>query len=59
MTGVSTACLMLAYEATKQALHPTITIWTSHLVTIGFTTALAVALRFVLQQQEDTRASAR
>ena len=53
VTGVSTACLMLAYEAAKQALHPAITIWTSHLATIAFTTALAVALRFVLQRQED------
>ncbi len=53
VTGVSTACLMLAYEATKQALHPSITIWISHFVTIGFTTALAVALRFVLQQREE------
>jgi diguanylate cyclase (GGDEF)-like protein/PAS domain S-box-containing protein len=53
VTGVSTGCLMLAYEATKQALHPTITLWTSHFLTIAFTTALAVALRFVLQRQED------
>ena len=52
-TGVSTACLMLAYEATKQALHPTLTLWTSHFVTIAFTTGLAVALRFVLQQREE------
>ena len=52
-TGVSTACLMLAYEATKQTLHPTITIWTSHFATIAFTTGHAVALRFVLQQREE------
>jgi diguanylate cyclase (GGDEF)-like protein/PAS domain S-box-containing protein len=44
---------MLAYEATKQALHPTLNIWSSHFLTIGFTTGLAVALRFVLQQQEE------
>ena len=53
VTGVSTACLMLAYEAAKQALHPAIALWTSHFVTIAFTTALAVALRFVLQQREE------
>src|ERR1022692_161007 len=53
VTGVSTACLMLAYEATKQALHPAIALWTSHFVTIAFTTALAVPLRFVLQQHEE------
>ena len=53
VTGVSTACLMLAYEATKQALHPTLNVWTSHFLTIAFTTLLAVALRFVLQQQEE------
>ncbi|MFZ0911833.1 MAG: EAL domain-containing protein [Candidatus Korobacteraceae bacterium] len=50
---MSTACLMLAYEAAKQALHPAIALWTSHFVTIAFTTALAVALRFVLQQREE------
>ncbi|MGA9646467.1 MAG: EAL domain-containing protein [Candidatus Korobacteraceae bacterium] len=44
---------MLAYEAAKQALHPAIALWTSHFVTIAFTTALAVALRFVLQQREE------
>ena len=53
VTGLSTACVMLAYEATKQALHPTLNIWSSHFLTIGFTTGLAVALRFVLQQQEE------
>ncbi|MFI5117148.1 MAG: putative bifunctional diguanylate cyclase/phosphodiesterase [Terriglobales bacterium] len=50
---MSTACLMLAYEAARQALHPAMALWTSHFVTIGFTTALAVALRFVLQQREE------
>jgi diguanylate cyclase (GGDEF)-like protein/PAS domain S-box-containing protein len=44
---------MLAYEAAKQALHPSLTIWTSHFTTIAFTTALVVATRFVLQRQED------
>jgi diguanylate cyclase (GGDEF)-like protein/PAS domain S-box-containing protein len=44
---------MLAYETTKQALHPAIPLWTSHFVTIAFTTALAVALCFVLQQREE------
>ncbi len=53
VTGVSTACLMLAYETSKQALHPAITLWTSHFATIAFTTALAVALCFVLQQREE------
>ncbi len=36
------AALMSAYEVLKQLLFPRITIWQSHLVTICFTTALAL-----------------
>jgi hypothetical protein len=39
--GVLAACIMLAFETTKQFFHPKITIWTSHGVTSLFTALMA------------------
>jgi PAS domain S-box-containing protein len=40
--GIATAALMFFFELSKQVLHPHITIWVSHFVTILFTTVLTV-----------------
>src|SRR5664279_2357616 len=53
VTGVGTACVMLVFEAAKQTVQPAIGIWTSHFATITFTTIIAVALSFVVQQREE------
>lgn len=41
ITSVSTMILMTIYEVVKQLLHPDITIWQSHMITIAFTTIVA------------------
>jgi diguanylate cyclase (GGDEF)-like protein/PAS domain S-box-containing protein len=53
VTGVGTACVMLVFEAAKQTVQPAIGSWTSHFATITFTTIIAVALSFVVQQREE------
>jgi two-component system cell cycle sensor histidine kinase/response regulator CckA len=40
--GAAAAALMFCYELAKQFLFPQITIWTSHFITIAFTTLLAI-----------------
>ena len=44
---------MLVFEAAKQTVQPAIGSWTSHFATITFTTIIAVALSFVVQQREE------
>jgi diguanylate cyclase (GGDEF)-like protein/PAS domain S-box-containing protein len=44
---------MLVFEAAKQTVQPALGIWASHFVTIAFTTLVAVALSFVIQQREE------
>jgi len=39
-------CVMFVFEAAKQALHPTMSIWTSHAITILFTTLAGGAVTF-------------
>jgi PAS domain S-box-containing protein len=46
--ALGTTALMSAYEITKQLIYPHITIWRSHLITIGFTSAIAVAAAYVV-----------
>ena len=41
ITSISTMVLMTIYEVVKQVLHPDITIWQSHMITIFFTTIVA------------------
>jgi diguanylate cyclase len=48
-----TFCIMLAFEAAKQALRPTITIWTSHAVTILFATLVAAVLSYAVLRKEE------
>jgi two-component system cell cycle sensor histidine kinase/response regulator CckA len=42
VVAITAATLMFLFELSKQTLFPRIAIWTSHAVTIGFTTLLAV-----------------
>jgi PAS domain-containing protein len=51
--GVIAACIMLAFETTKQFFHPKITIWTSHGITILFTTLMAGFIGLVLLKIEE------
>jgi diguanylate cyclase (GGDEF)-like protein/PAS domain S-box-containing protein len=44
---------MLVFEAAKQTVQPALGIWASHFVTIAFTTLVAVALSFAIQQREE------
>jgi diguanylate cyclase len=48
-----TFCIMIAFEAAKQALRPTITIWTSHAVTILFATLVAAVLSYAVLRKEE------
>src|ERR1035441_8070907 len=52
VTGVGTTCVMLVFETAKQTVQPALGIWASHFVTIAFTTLVAVALSFIIQQRE-------
>ena len=52
VTGVGTTCVMLVFEAAKQTVQPALGIWASHFATIAFTTLVAVALSFIIQQRE-------
>jgi diguanylate cyclase (GGDEF)-like protein/PAS domain S-box-containing protein len=45
-------CIMLAFEAAKQALYPTTSIWTSPAITILFTTLACVAVTFAALRKE-------
>jgi diguanylate cyclase (GGDEF)-like protein/PAS domain S-box-containing protein len=48
-----TFCIMLVFEAAKQALDPNITIWTSHTVTILFATLVAAVLSFAVLRKDE------
>jgi two-component system cell cycle sensor histidine kinase/response regulator CckA len=53
---MTTFCIMIVFELAKQALHPKISIWTSHTVTILFATLVAAVLSFtVLRKEEQLR----
>jgi diguanylate cyclase (GGDEF)-like protein/PAS domain S-box-containing protein len=52
-TAMLTFCIMVVFEAAKQALHPTITIWPSHVVTILFATLVAAVLSFTVLRKEE------
>jgi hypothetical protein len=41
-------CIMFVFEAAKQALFPTASIWTSHPITVLFTTLAAFVILAVL-----------
>jgi len=51
--AMATFCVMLVFEAAKQALHPKITIGTSQALTISFTTGLAAVLSFIILRKEE------
>ena len=51
--AMTTFCVMLGFEAATQALHPKITIWISHILTISFTTGLAAVLSFIILRKEE------
>ena len=48
-----TFCVMFVFEAATQALHPKITMWTSHVLTILITTLLAAVLSFIILRKEE------
>ena len=50
---MATGCIMFVFEAAKQALHPKITIWTSHTVTILFATLVAAVVSFTVLRKEE------
>jgi len=56
ITAVSSMILMTIYEVVKQLLHPDITIWQSHMITIAFTTIVApLSAYFALRKLEIAR----
>ena len=48
LAGLTVAALMTGFEIAKQILFPHITIWRSHVSTIGFTTAVSTAASYFL-----------
>jgi len=52
-SAVLTFCIMFVYEAAKQALLPTVSIWTSHAVTIVFVTLAMAVLSFTILKKEE------
>ena len=54
MTGVATACTVFVFEVAAHALHPALTIWTSHFLTLTFVTTVAVSLSLVFQKREES-----
>lgn len=56
LTALSTMVLMTIYEVVKQLLHPDITIWQSHMITIAFTTVAApLSAYFAFRKLEISR----
>lgn len=53
LAAVATALLMASYETIKQMVHVDITIWESHVITIMFTTILAVCVTYVALRKHD------
>jgi len=52
-TAMATFCVMFVFEAAKQILHPRTQIWTSHALTILFTTLLVAVLSFIILRNEE------
>jgi diguanylate cyclase (GGDEF)-like protein/PAS domain S-box-containing protein len=52
IAAATTGCIMFIFEAAKQALHPKISIWTSHTITILFSTLAAAVVTFVVLKKE-------
>jgi diguanylate cyclase (GGDEF)-like protein/PAS domain S-box-containing protein len=48
-----TFCMMFIFQEAKQAIDPTISIWTSHSVTILFATLAAAAFSFIVLRKEE------
>ncbi len=46
--AATTGCIMFVFEVAKQALHPKISIWTSHTITILFSTLAAAVVAFAV-----------
>jgi len=46
--ALATGCIMFVFEAAKQALYPKTSIWTSHTITILFTTLAAAVVTFAV-----------
>ena len=58
--ALTTGCIMFCLEAAKQAIHPKITIWASHTITILFTMLVAGLLGFAAFRKEaETQAALR
>ena len=54
LIAMSTLIIMSGYETVKQLLHPDISIWESHVITIVFSTFIATVVAFVaLRKYED------
>ena len=51
--AMATGCIMFVFETAKQTLHPKITIWTSHTITILFTTLVAAVVSFIVLRKEE------
>jgi diguanylate cyclase (GGDEF)-like protein/PAS domain S-box-containing protein len=51
----ATFCVMFVFEAAKQTLHPRITIWASHALTILIATLLAAVFSFIIVKEERFR----
>ncbi len=51
--AMTTFCIMVVFEVAKQALHPRVSIWTSHTVTILFATLVAAVLSFAVLRKEE------
>jgi PAS domain-containing protein len=51
--AMTTFCIMVIFEVAKQALHPRISVWTSHTVTILFATLVAAVLSFTVLRKEE------
>ena len=49
--AMTIGCIMFVFEAAKQALFPTASIWTSHTITVLFTTLAAFVILAVLMKE--------
>ncbi len=50
--ATATGCVMFVFEAAKQVLHPKITVWTSHTVTILFATLVVAVVSCIVLRKE-------
>jgi diguanylate cyclase (GGDEF)-like protein/PAS domain S-box-containing protein len=51
--AMTTFCIMIVFEVAKQALHPKISIWASHTITVVFATLVAAVLGFIVLRKEE------